>query len=46
VVSGRASRSRGRRVVESEGPIGPPAALTEEDVLAFVLKSLEPLVER
>ena len=46
VVSGRASRSRGRRVIESEGPIGPPATLTEEDVLSFVLKSLEPLVDR
>ena len=46
VVSGHASRSRGRRVVESEQPIGPPASLTEEDVLAFVLKELEPLVER
>ena len=46
VVSGHASRSRGRRVIESEGPIGPPATLTEEDVLSFVLKSLEPLVDR
>ena len=45
-VSGHASRSRGRRVVESEEPLGPPASLTEEDVLAFVLKSIEPLVER
>jgi len=45
-VSGHASRSRGRRVIESEGPLGPPATLTEEDVLSFVLKSLEPLVER
>ncbi len=46
VVTGRASRSRGRRVIESERPIGSPATLTEEDVLSFVLKSLEPLVER
>ena len=46
VVSGHASRSRGRRRVESEAPIGPPATLTEEDVLSFVLRSLEPLVER
>ena len=36
---GGASSSRKR-------PIGPPATLTEEDVLSFVLKSLEPLVER
>jgi hypothetical protein len=46
LVSGRTGRSRGRRVVESEQPIGPPAALTESDVLSFVLKALEPLVER
>jgi hypothetical protein len=46
LVSGRTGRSRGRRVVESEQPIGPPAALTENDVLSFVLKALEPLVER
>ena len=46
VVSGHASRSRGRRVLESERPLGPPAALTEEDVLSFVLKALEPLVDR
>jgi hypothetical protein len=46
VVSGHTGRSRGRRVVESEQPIGPPAALSENDVLSFVLKALEPLVER
>ena len=46
LVSGHTGRSRGRRVVESERPIGPPAALTENDVLSFVLKALEPLVER
>jgi hypothetical protein len=46
VVSGHTARSRGRRVVESEQPIGPPAALSENDVLSFVLKALEPLVER
>ena len=46
VVSGHASRSRGRRVIESEQPIGPPGKLTEDDVLSFVLKALEPLVER
>ena len=45
-VNGRASRSRGRRVIESERPIGTPETLTEEDVLSFVLKSLEPLVDR
>ena len=46
VVSGHTGRSRGRRVVESERPIGPPATLTENDVLSFVLKALAPLVER
>jgi hypothetical protein len=46
VVSGHTGRSRGRRVVESEQSIGPPAALSENDVLSFVLKALEPLVER
>jgi hypothetical protein len=46
VVSGHASRIRGRRVLDSERPLGPPAALTEDDVLSFVLKTLEPLVER
>lgn len=46
LVSGHTGRSRGRRVVESEQPIGPPAVLTENDVLVFVLKALEPLVER
>jgi hypothetical protein len=46
VVNGHASRSRGRRIVESEAPLGPPRSLTEDDVLSFVLTSLEPLVER
>jgi hypothetical protein len=44
-----ASRSRGRRVTESEtalGPEGPVRDLTEEDVLAAVMKELEPLVDR
>jgi hypothetical protein len=46
IVTGHTSRSRGRRVVESERPIGAPASLTEDDVLLFVLNALEPLVER
>jgi len=46
VVSGHISRSRGRRIVESELEIGPPSALGEDDVLSFVLKALTPLVER
>ena len=42
-------RTRGRRVTESETAIGhggPVRDLTEEDVLAAVMKDLEPLVER
>ena len=48
-VTGRASHSRGRRVLESERPIGSPGPvrdLTEDDVLGFVMKELEPFVER
>jgi hypothetical protein len=47
-VLGRVSRSRGRNVVETERPIADrtPAQLTEEDVLGFVLKEIEPFVER
>jgi hypothetical protein len=47
-VMGHVSRSRGRRVLESERPIAAraPAELTEDDVIAFVLTALEPFVER
>ena len=48
-VLGRSSRGRGRRVIESERPIGtarPVRDLTEDDVLAFVLSELEPFVEK
>lgn len=48
-VIGHASRGRGRRVIESEAPLGHGGAvrdLTEEDVLAFVMRELEPLVDR
>jgi hypothetical protein len=45
-VVGRTSRSRGRRVVESEGAIGSPAALSEGDLLEFLVKELEAFVER
>ena len=48
-VTGRASRGRGGRVLESEQPIGRPGPvreLTEDDVLRFVMKHLEPFVER
>jgi hypothetical protein len=48
VVLGRVSRTRGRRVVESEHPIAekPVADLTEEDLFEFVLKGIAPFVER
>jgi len=48
-VLGQTSRRRGSRVVKSETPLGrggPIRNLTEEDVLAYVLKELEPFVER
>jgi hypothetical protein len=45
-VIGHASRSRGRRVLESERAIGEPGELTEEAVLEFLLKELEIFVER
>ena len=46
VVNGHISRSRGRRVLESEHALGRPDTLTEDDVLTFVLKELVPFVER
>jgi hypothetical protein len=48
VVIGHTSRARGRRVVESERPIAEKAVadLTDEDVLEFMLKEIEPFVER
>ncbi len=48
-VLGRTSRGRGHRVVETERPLGrggPVRDLTEGDVLDFLLKALEPFVER
>jgi hypothetical protein len=46
LVTGHASRAWGRRVIETDRALGAPDALTEEQVLSFVLKALEPLVER
>jgi len=40
------SRSRGRRVTDEERAIGNPDTLTEEDLFAFLLKEIEPFVER
>ena len=47
-VIGRSSRIRGRRVLESERPIGdgPIRELSDEHVLEFLLKELEPFVDR
>ena len=47
-VVGRSKRTRGRRTVESEQPLRdcPIGELTEDDLLTFLLKELEPLVER
>ena len=45
-VVGHTSHSRGRRVTENERPIGSPDALTEADVLDFLVKELEAFVER
>jgi hypothetical protein len=48
-VIGRSSRGRGRRMITSERPVRDGAAvgeLTEEDVLAFLVAEIVPLVER
>jgi hypothetical protein len=47
VVLGRSSRVRGRRVVETERPLGDAVStLDEEQVLQFLLSELEPHLER
>src|SRR6202035_1672262 len=45
-VMGRSSRSRGRRVIESERALGNPEAVTEDDLLEYLSKELEAFVER
>ena len=46
-VMGHTSGRRGQRVLEHEQPIGVAVAdLTEDDLLEFLLKELEPFVER
>jgi len=47
-VLGHTSRLRGRNIVEAEGPIGSgkPGGISEEDLLEYLLKEIEPLVER
>ncbi len=49
VVVGRTTRGRGRRVVSAERPIrdgDPISEITEEDVLAFLLKEVVAILER
>jgi hypothetical protein len=49
LVAGRIRRTRGSRTIDEERPVKPgaaPAALTEEDVLEFLVKALEPWLER
>ena len=45
-VMGQISRTRGRRVLDAERAIGTPDALTEDQLLDFLLKELEAFVER
>ena len=45
-VSARISRTRGRRVIDAERAVGAPAAVSEEQLLDFLLRELEPFVER
>ena len=45
-VMGQISRARGSRVLDAERPVGAPDALTEEQLLDFLLKELEAFVER
>jgi len=45
-VVGQISRTRGRRVLDAERPIGAPDTLSEEQLLDFLLKELEAFVER
>jgi hypothetical protein len=48
LVIGRTRRGRGSRIIETERPLrqGPVRDITEDDVLSFLLKELEPFVER
>jgi hypothetical protein len=48
LVIGHTSRTRGRRVIETEAPISeaPIEQISEDEVLTFILSALEPLVER
>ena len=45
-VVGQVSRTRGRRVIDAERPIGAPDTLTEDQLLDFLLQELEAFVDR
>ena len=48
-LAGRTSRTRGHRTIVAEQALNPSVAirdLTEDDVLTFLLKALEPFVEK
>ena len=45
-VMAQVSRTRGRRVTDAERAIGAADALSEDELLAFLLKELEAFVER
>jgi GAF domain-containing protein len=45
-VMGQINRARGSRVIDAEHAIGAPEALTEDQLLEFLLKELEAFVER
>lgn len=48
-VIGRISRTRGSRTIDEERPVKPgatPDAVTEDDLLGFLLSALEPWLER
>jgi hypothetical protein len=48
VIVGHSRRTRGRRIAETERPIGGPQVreVTEEQLLSFLLEELQPLVEK
>jgi hypothetical protein len=48
-VMGRISRTRGSRTIDEEQPVkpgAPPESVTEDDLLEFLLRALEPWLER
>ncbi len=47
-VVGHTSRGRGRRLLQAEQTVGSgdPETITEEELFAFLLKEIEPFVER